>query len=88
MLDHDLGEQAVTEEDSSLSGSDVVNVILKNVHLVTPILVHSMNVTRAAWLVRNLEAAGFYTTRIPMPSLTQVRFLEWIEEICKIWEDG
>lgn len=87
MLDHDLGEQAVTEEDFSLSGSDVVKVVLKNVHLDTPVFVHSMNVTRAAGLVRRLEAAGFYVTRIPFPSLTKKRFLEWLEEIHDLWKD-
>ncbi len=88
LLDHDLQEQILTQMDRYLSGSDLIQVILHNVSKAVPILVHSMNISRAPLMVKTLEAEGYMVTRIPMSSLSKREFLEWIEEVQDLWRDN
>jgi CheY-like chemotaxis protein len=87
MLDHDLHQQAVTEADRGLSGSDLVDSIIHNVSKEVPILIHSTNVTDVPFVATRLENARFWVTRIPMHEITQKRLLEWLEDVREIWED-
>ena len=79
MLDHDLQEQTITSSELELSGSDIVKSISANVSRGIPVLVHSMNMSRAQGMVNALEARGYIVTRIPMDRLTKDIFLEWID---------
>ncbi len=85
-LDHDLNSRPRTQSDEWVSGSDVVNAIVANVPKWIPILVHSMNVTRAPQMVKRLQGAGFSATRIRMVALDQVRFLNWLNEVTDNWD--
>ena len=86
LLDHDLQEQTITQTDRLISGSDIVKVIFRNISKDVPILVHSMNISRAPIMAERLESAGFNVTRIPMEMLTERDFLEWLEEVRDLWE--
>lgn len=86
LLDHDLQEQAVLLTDLGLSGTSLVKSILANVSRDVPILVHSMNMSRAQGMVDALEKGGFSVTRIPMDRLTREAFLEWIDEARDVWQ--
>lgn len=88
MLDHDLHEQAVTEADLSLSGSDLVELIATHVSRDVPILVHSMNPTRAPFVVLRLTRAGFDVTRIPYTELLRENFLSWLADAKFNWDDA
>jgi hypothetical protein len=46
MLDHDLHQQIATAEEAKLSGSHLIDRIIKNVDNEVPILGHSMNAVR------------------------------------------
>ena len=86
LLDHDLQDQVITQSDRYLSGSDITRVILRNISRQVSILVHSMNISRAPEMVSNLEAGGFDVCRIPMSVLTREGFLDWVEDVCDLWE--
>src|SRR6056297_849675 len=47
MLDHDLQLQTATEADKGLSGSNIVDAVIRNIDRRTPILVHSYNRSKA-----------------------------------------
>ena len=87
LFDHDLQEQAATESDKYLSGTNILDVIIKFISRDVPILVHSMNDSRAPIMANKLTAAGFYVTRLPMSMLTKSKLMQWIEEAREIWED-
>lgn len=87
LLDHDLHEQAATEADLSLSGSDLVETIIAFVSREAPILVHSMNPTRAPSVAQRLGRAGFDVSRIPYEELDRVSFLAWLSDARDNWED-
>jgi len=85
-LDHDLQEQTKTEKDYYLSGTTVVSSLIRYMDKRIPILVHSMNPTRAPLMVTKLKSAGFDDVlRIPMGELTRTRFQEWLEETRENW---
>ncbi len=86
LLDHDLQEQAITQMDRHLSGSDLIKVIIRNVSKDVPVLVHSMNVSRGPLMADRLAGAGFMVTRIPMSVLSRRAFLEWVAEVREVWE--
>ncbi|MGH2508102.1 MAG: cyclic-phosphate processing receiver domain-containing protein, partial [Ktedonobacteraceae bacterium] len=85
MLDHDLQMQKKTDEDSLLSGTDLVNVLCRNTAHSTAILVHSMNTVRAPAMAARLDRAGYRVTRIPMNFLNENRFKKWTAEAHAIW---
>ncbi|OPY70120.1 MAG: hypothetical protein A4E57_00760 [Syntrophorhabdaceae bacterium PtaU1.Bin034] len=87
MLDHDLQGRARTEQDKTLSGSDLIDVIIRNVSVDVPILIHSMNPAGASVMVERLEGAGFSVERIPMLSLTKDLLSNWLDEVRSVWED-
>ncbi len=88
MLDHDLNEQAYTQDDLTLSGSDLVKTLIANLSRDAPILVHSMNVTRAPQLVQRLKGAGFEVTRITFQNLDRATFLNWLADAHYNWADA
>ena len=85
LLDHDLQERAVVGVDDLLSGTDVAEVIVRNVDRDVPILVHSMNISRAPVLAQRLADTGFRVTRIAMEALDQARLLHWLGEVRVFW---
>jgi CheY-like chemotaxis protein len=87
LLDHDLQDQRVTEEDQELSASDLLSLIIQHIAPDVPVLVHSMNPVGAPMMVRSLETAGFYVTRIRMCDLNRGNFQEWLAEAREIWAD-
>jgi CheY-like chemotaxis protein len=87
LLDHDLQEQIVTSTDRLFSGSDIVKIIARNISRETPILIHSMNISRAPLMAEALESEGFVVARVPMSILTKNDFVEWVEEAREMWED-
>ena len=87
-LDHDLQGQVKTEADLDLSGTTVVNWVLRYMdRRRILILVHSMNPKRAPSMVGKLKAAGFDVIRIPMGDLSKTQLQEWCEEVMENWED-
>lgn len=86
-LDHDLNTSPRTQSDEWVSGSNVVNAIVANVPKRVPILVHSMNVTRAPQMVRRLEGAGFSVLRIRMVALHRENFSSWLRDAEETWVD-
>ena len=87
MLDHDLQTQAATTTDMEMSGSTVVTWIKEMVPTDVPILIHSMNFSRAPEMKRALETAGFSVTRIPMDMLDKELLLSWLNEVRDSWDD-
>jgi len=88
MLDHDLQQQIVADAESSLSSSNLIDVIIRKINRDVPVLVHSMNVSRGPVLVERLRNAGFYTSYVPFEQLTKQGFLNWIEYVRELWEDS
>ena len=85
MLDCDLHEQPVLESERWLTTNNFIPLVVDSICRDTPVLVHSMNVHRAPPLVRELENAGFWVTRIPMADLTRDLFEDWLEDVRDIW---
>lgn len=81
MLDHDLNQQARTSQDLEISGSSLINLVLRYVQQDIPVLVHSMNAAGAASMTVRLEGSGFDVTRIPMDKLTRGAFRAWLDEV-------
>lgn len=88
MLDHDLQQQAVTATDNCLSGTDLVNVIIRTTDRDVPILIHSMNSSRAPAMASRLDRAGFWVTQIPSNELTRDRLRQWLDDARDLWSDG
>ena len=86
-LDHDLQGQVKTDKDRDLSGTTVVNAVMRYLDKRMPVLVHSMNPKRAPIMVGKLKSAGFDVLRIPMGDLSKTMFQEWCEEVRENWED-
>lgn len=86
MLDHDLQDGAITHTDLELSGSTLVNSIVRFIPRHIPILVHSMNPGGAMGMVRRLDAAGFSVTRIPMEVLNNDKLTSWLDDVRDNWD--
>lgn len=87
LLDHDLAQRAMTEDDKSLSGSDVALTLIENFSIDIPILIHSTNQIQIPRVSRQLEEQGFWVTRIPFYHMTKGAFLCWLYEAHEIWDD-
>jgi hypothetical protein len=87
MMDHDLQEQAVTERDKSLSGTDLVNSIIHNISKDVPIFIHSGNIKDGPAMEKRLESSDFWVTRVPMFRLNKETLLKWIEDVSDWWEE-
>jgi hypothetical protein len=87
LLDYDLGQRAITLDDQSLSGFDVVRALIENFSIDIPIFIHSTNQVRVPLIARLLEEKGFWVTRIPFFDLTESAFLAWLREAREIWEE-
>ena len=86
LLDHDLDQRSVTEEDASLSGTDVALALVQHFSIDIPVLVHSTNQGQVPRVCRQLEDKGFWVMRIPYYDLTEDRFLGWLTEARDLWE--
>ena len=84
LLDHDLPFQAVNDAERSVTGTQVVQGILRHIDPEIPILIHSMNHTAARRMSTTLMTAGFDVSVVPMAELTEDRFLVWIEAVREI----
>lgn len=88
LLDHDLQIQRLTESDRYFSGMDAVQAIINNISRDVPILVHSMNQTRAPVMVERLKVGGFKNViQLPMAHVTERLFKEWFEDVIELWEN-
>lgn len=87
LLDHDLAERARTEDDATLSGTDVALALMDHFSVDIPILIHSTNPVQAPRVARQLEEKGFWVTRIPYYHMTEDKFVAWVEEARAIWAD-
>ena len=76
-LDHDLDLQA---HGQPIKGQVVVDHMVMHWQDRPPVLVHSMNPSGAAKMMRLLDGNGFPVTRIPMASLTAKKFRAWVDE--------
>ena len=88
MLDHDLQQQIAAAAEAVLSGSDVVRVLIERIDHDVPVLVHSMNASRASSMVSRLKAVGFDVSCVPFESLAQAHFLAWIEHVRDLWDEA
>ena len=84
LLDHDLPGQAVNDAERLVTGTQVVQGILRCLDPEIPILIHSMNRGAARWMATTLTAAGFEVSVIPMADLTQDRFLAWLDTVREV----
>jgi hypothetical protein len=85
LLDHDLVDQNASPAELGLTGRHVVDRIVRHVDSDSAMLVHSINPAGARLMVQSLEAAGFWTTRTPFPSLNETKLHAWIDEIRSYW---
>ena len=88
LLDHDLAQRAITEDDYSLSGTDVALALVEHFSIDIPILIHSTNQVHVPRIVRQLEDKGFWVTRIPFFDMSDSAFLEWLNEARELWQDA
>lgn len=65
--------------DTTLSGRDVVDAIVRHISKDVPVLVHSMDAGRAAPMVQALRRAGFVATQVPMDRLDECYFGAWLK---------
>jgi hypothetical protein len=86
-LDHDLQQQVAADSDRDLSGTTVINAIIKYISSDVPVLVHSRNLNRARYMENKLTDSGFYVTRIAMDDLTKKLFHEWLAEAGELYDD-
>lgn len=81
LLDHDLGQRAMTDTDARLSGSHLVDLIIRHVERDVPVFIHSTNAPGAESMARPLKAAGFSVASMPMHALTREQFGDWLGEV-------
>ena len=82
LLDHDLGEHAITDSDRKMSGLDVAKAIVETHRLKRPdILIHSMNAQQAPVMAKYLMDQGFEVTRQPTDLITAAYLRAWLKSI-------
>jgi CheY-like chemotaxis protein len=84
LLDHDLPGQAVNDAERLVTGTQVVQGVLRCLDPEIPILIHSMNRGAARRMATTLTAGGFEVSVIPMTDLTQDRFLAWLDTVREV----
>lgn len=87
LLDHDLQSQIVLASDQKLSGSHVIEAIISFISIDVPVMVHSMNPDKSPMVVRKLEKAGFWVSKIPWETITEKIYLEWLDTVKEEWDD-
>jgi CheY-like chemotaxis protein len=87
MMDHDLQEQIAAESDRHLSGTDVVESIMRNISKEVPIFIHSGNIQQGPAMASRLEKADYWVTRVPIFKLNKNILLKWIEDVRDWWEE-
>lgn len=86
MLDHDLTDATLTESDRSLSTSDVLPLLTRRLDKLTPVLIHSHNLSRPPAMERMLKSAGFSVTRRRFDQWNAELFAAWLVEVRDAWE--
>jgi len=84
-LDHDLQEQRVSESEGTFSGTQIATALAHHFFYEIPVLIHSMNETKASGMAQTLIKADFCVTRIPMTDLSQQKFSDWLAEVRENW---
>ncbi len=84
LLDHDLPGQAVNDAERHVTGTQVVQGILRHVDPEIPVLIHSMNRGGARRMATTLTAAGFEVSAIPMAELSREHFLGWLDTVREV----
>jgi CheY-like chemotaxis protein len=85
LLDHDLGQQVVSDAEHGLTGLDVARRIALRVSPDVPILVHSMSWQGGSTMQQTLEAASFAVTRIRFEELNRARLNAWLDDVRSEW---
>ncbi len=85
LLDHDLTDSMITEQDRSLSSTDILPLIATHVRKLTPVFIHSHNPGKATMMHRFLNTAGMDVTRTRFASLTREIFDEWLQDVRDNW---
>lgn len=85
LLERDPGRvYAVNDAERLVTGTQVVQGILRCLDPEIPILIHSMNRGAARRMSTTLIAAGFGVSAIPMADLTRDRFLAWLDIVREV----
>lgn len=87
MLDHDLQMQTATEADKGLSGTDIVDAVIRNINRRTPVLIHSYNRSKAPVMADKLTKAGFSVLQTFIDKLSKEEVRDWAEYARDIWKD-
>jgi len=88
MLDHDLSDSPLTSTDATLSASDLMPLIQRNVPRHVPVLIHSHNASKPVVMQRALVATGFSVTRIRFATLAgdASLFCKWLDDVRDNWD--
>jgi CheY-like chemotaxis protein len=84
ILDHDLSKSGITAQDNSLSGSDLVEIIVTSQKRGLPILIHTISREGGPLMAKRLTAEGFDVMRCPYPELSDEVIKKWFQEIIEI----
>lgn len=85
LLDHDLQLNTITARDHGLSGTQVVDGILRTVSRDVPVMIHSMNPEKSPVMAARLESAGFQVSKTPWFEMTEALYLQWLEAVGEEW---
>jgi CheY-like chemotaxis protein len=86
MLDNDLDKRPYVATATKLKGVDVARKMTERLSRDTPVLVHSMSVTRED-IMKLLRAEAFPVTQLPYCDLTRENLNAWVEEVREDRED-
>jgi CheY-like chemotaxis protein len=88
LLDHDLSDSPLTEIDMTLSASDLLTLIGRNLPRHVPVLIHSHNASKPVTMHRTLVSAGFSVSRIRFATLANDPglFAHWLDEVRDNWD--
>ncbi|MBI3605020.1 MAG: hypothetical protein HY202_03220 [Nitrospirae bacterium] len=84
ILDHDLSNAGITDQDHSLSGSNLVEIVVTSQKRGLPILIHTISRDGGPLMARRLTAEGFEVMRYPYPDLSDEVIKKWFQEIIEI----
>lgn len=89
LLDHDLQEQAITAQDTKLSSTNLIGLIIENIENNVPILIHSMNPAKSIEMQRRLETSNFTVTLKKWTELEREKaaFDSWLGYCYELWKD-
>ncbi len=80
MLDNDLDKRPYVSTTKKKTGADIAGKMAERMSRHTPVLVHSMSVTRED-IMKRLRAEGFPVTQLPYCDLTKQNLNAWVDEV-------